>query len=123
MAGGMLGEQKRLLICVLAAVLAPCETRFWKGKGKGGGQWVRLPKPSSAPSPPTEHSFDSSDCPKCMTVVMRLVQPSPRGCPAANGTIVTSTSIGRVPTAYCDTLLPKRRSCVAYSFGLEGEHR
>ena len=55
-----------------------------------------------------------------MTVVMRLVVPSPRGCPAANATLVTSSSVARVPTAYCEMLLPKKRACVAYSFGLEG---
>ena len=55
-----------------------------------------------------------------MTVVMRLVVPSPRGCPASNATLVTSSNVARVPTAYCETLLPKKRACVAYSFGLEG---
>ena len=71
---------------------------------------------SAAAWPP----FDSSDCPKCMSMVLRLLLSSPKGCPAANATMVSSSNAGRVPTAYCDTLLPKRRACVAYSFGLEG---
>jgi len=81
---------------------------------------VRVPRSPSSPAPPLNHDYDSSDCPKCMTVVMRLLVPGPRGCPAANGTIVSSSNAGRVPTAFCETLLPKKRSCVAYSFGLEG---
>ena len=102
----------------LLLLLAPplCEGRPWRGKGRG--QWVRAPRP--APSPPTPHDFDSSDCPKCMTVVMRLLVPGARGCPAANATIVSTSNAGRVPTAYCDTLMPKKRACVAYSFGLDG---
>jgi len=101
-------------------MLALCDARPWRGKGRGGGQWVRVQKSPSAPAPPTSHDFDSSDCPKCMTVVMRLLVPGARGCPAANATIVSSSNVGRQPTAYCDTLLPKKRACVAYSFGLEG---
>jgi hypothetical protein len=111
----------RALVAVLLVAGAPSiDGRPWRGKGKGGGQWVKVPKSPSAPAPPIEHNFDSSDCPKCMTVVMRLLVPGPRGCPAANASIVSSTSPGRVPTAYCETLLPKKRACVAYSFGLEG---
>ena len=55
-----------------------------------------------------------------MTVVMRLLVPGAHGCPAANSTIVPSTAAGRVPTAFCDTLMPKKRNCIAYSFGLDG---
>jgi hypothetical protein len=55
-----------------------------------------------------------------MTTVMRLLVPAQRGCPASNATIVTSTNTHRVPTAYCQELLPKKRACVAYSFGLDG---
>ena len=112
----------RLLASGLLLLLAPppCNGR-WRGKGGGrGGQWMRAPRSPSAPAPPATHDFDSSDCPKCMAVVMRLLQPGPRGCPAANATIVRSSNAGRVPTAYCDTLLPKKRACIAYSFGLEG---
>ena len=29
-------------------------------------------------------------------------------------------SFQRVPTAYCDTFMPKKRQCTAYSFGIEG---
>ena len=68
-----------------------------------------------------EHSYETSDCPKCMSVVMRLLAASTnRGCPAANATVVANTAGGRVPTSFCETLLPKKRACVAYSFGLEG---
>merc|ERR1719240_1506399 len=109
-------------LTALCLLLALCEARPAKGRGRGrgGGQWVRVPRSPSAPAPPTSHDFDSSDCPKCMTIVMRLLVPNARGCPAANGTIVSSSNVGRAPTSYCETLLPKRRSCVAYSFGLEG---
>ena len=100
------------LLLLLAPL--PCNGR-WRGKGKGGGRGGQ-----SAPATPATHDFDSSDCPNCMSVVMRLLQPGPRGCPAANATIVKSSNAGRVPTAYCDTLLPKKRACIAYSFGLEG---
>ena len=55
-----------------------------------------------------------------MTLVMRVLVPAARGCPAANATVVASTNAARVPNAYCDTLLPKKRTCVAYSFGLDG---
>ena len=105
-----------LLTVGLLLLLAPlpCNGR-WRGKGKGGGRGGQ-----SAPATPATHDFDSSDCPNCMSVVMRLLQPGPRGCPAANATIVKSSNAGRVPTAYCDTLLPKKRACIAYSFGLEG---
>jgi len=90
-------------------------------RGKGGGQWVRVPRAGASPAPPINHDYDSSDCPKCMTVVMRLLQANARGCPAVNATIVPSSPNSvRVPTAYCDTLLPKKRACVAYSFGLDG---
>ena len=51
---------------------------------------------------------------------MRLMVPAQRGCPASNATVVASSSTHRVPTAYCQELLPKKRACVAYSFGLDG---
>ena len=103
-----------LTVGLLLLLAPPCNGR-WRGKGKGGGRGGQ-----SAPAQPATHDFDSSDCPNCMSVVMRLLQPGPRGCPAANATIVKSSNAGRVPTAYCDTLLPKKRACIAYSFGLEG---
>ena len=86
-----------------------------KGKGRGGGRGSAGP-----PLPPGSHDYDTVDCPKCMPIVMRLLVPGARGCPAANATVVPSTASGRVPTAFCDTLLPKKRTCVAYSFGLDG---
>ena len=55
-----------------------------------------------------------------MTAVMRLLVPANRGCPAGNGTVIPSSSPLRAPTAFCDTELPKRRKCVAYSFGVGG---
>ena len=50
---------------------------------------------------------------------MRILVPATRGCPHGNATLIPSTSSLRVPTAYCDTLLPKKRQCVAYSFGVD----
>ena len=116
LSGAPLSRLPILLLLLLAP--SPCDAR-WRGKG-GGGRWVRVPASPSAPATPASHDFDSADCSKCMTVVMRLLSPVQRGCPAANASLVTSTNVGRVPTAYCDTLLPKKRACVAYSFGLDG---
>ena len=56
-----------------------------------------------------------------MSAVMRLLVEHERGCPSMpNGTVIPSTDARRVPTAFCPTLLPKKRACVAYSFGLQG---
>ena len=103
-----------LLLLVLEADAARGR---WRGKGGGRG---RAPAAGVAPSPPVGHDFDTVDCPKCMSIVMRLLIAGARGCPAANATVVRSSNVGRASTAYCDTLLPKRRNCVAYSFGLDG---
>ena len=104
-----------MLLALLALNLPAADAR----KGRGKGQWVRVPKSPPAPTP-TGNDFNTVECPKCMTVVMRLLLPMNRGCPMANSTVVSSSNAGRVPTAYCDTLLPKKRACIAYSFGLDG---
>lgn len=103
---------------VLAAcVLSNGGVAAWKkGRGKGRGSSGR----GRPAGPPGQHDFDTVACQKCMTTVMRLLVPSARGCPQANATVVRSTTEHRVPTAFCETLLPKKRACVAYSFGLDG---
>jgi hypothetical protein len=62
---------------------------------------------------------DSLGCAKCKSAVMRLLVPARRGCPGGNMTLVPSTAPSRVPTAYCDVLLPKKRQCLVYSFGAD----
>lgn len=81
-----------------------------------GGQQSK----DAATGPPAPHDYDAVDCPNCMSSVMRLLHPVQRGCPTSNGTVVPSSTSRRVPTSYCETLLPKKRACVAYSFGLDG---
>jgi hypothetical protein len=108
-----------LLAALLCAHAAPTSARWsknnkkWK-KGGGGG------KADGPPPPLAPHDYDNVDCPKCMTLVLRLMNAGARGCPAANSTLVKSTNPSRMPTAFCETLLPKRRTCIAYSFGLDG---
>ena len=51
--------------------------------------------------------------------VMRLLVPAGRGCQAGNGSLIPSTTSARAPCAYCDTLLPKKRQCIVYSFGVD----
>ena len=118
-----------LLSLLLLGLLASADAlpRWKRNKGKGGsGSGNGKPASSSAPSPPIGHDYETASCPKCMTTVMRLLAASTnRGCPGANATIVTGSTAGRVPsayvpTAYCEPLLPKKRACVAYSFGLDG---
>ena len=110
----------RLSIALLLLVSPSTEgfQKKWRGKnrGKGGGGAAA----GAAPAPPVGHNFDTVDCQKCMSAVMRLLVPLPRGCPQANATVVSTSSPHRVPTAYCTELLPKKRACVAYSFGLDG---
>jgi hypothetical protein len=62
---------------------------------------------------------DKLSCIKCKTAVMRVLVPMRRGCPGGNITVVPSTTASRVPTAYCDVLLPKKRQCLVYSFGVD----
>ena len=69
---------------------------------------------------PISNDFDGVECKKCMTQVMRLLVPATRGCMAGNASIVESSTKERTPTAFCETLLPKRRQCVAFSFGIRG---
>jgi len=88
----------------------------WKGKGKGRGAAAPAPLPAG-----TIGNYDNVDCQKCMSTVMRLLIPHERGCPGqANGTVIASTDARKVPTAFCSELLPKKRACIAYSFGLDG---
>jgi len=106
-------------LCVLHEP-ADATQRRYKGKGGGSRGKGRGSGSGKSPSSPGEHSFETVDCPKCMSMVMRMLVPAARGCPAANATVVASSNPARVPNAYCDTLLPKKRACVAYSFGLDG---
>ena len=99
-----------LLLLFCAAVSAG------KKGGRGGGRWKQDAK---APEAKADGS-DGIECKKCMTAVMRLLVPANRGCPAGNGTIIPSSSPLRAPPAFCDTELPKRRKCIAYSFGIAG---
>ena len=99
-----------LLLLFCAAVSAG------KKGGRGGGRWKQDAKAPEAKA----DGFDGIECKKCMTAVMRLLVPANRGCPAGNGTIIPSSSPLRAPPAFCDTELPKRRKCIAYSFGIAG---
>ena len=92
-----------LLTLLLAASAQGRRGRFHKGSG-------------STPRPP---GYDGVDCKKCMTFVMRLLTPAARGCADGNGTVVPSSTPLRVPTAFCDTLLPKKRQPIVYSFGVD----
>lgn len=87
------------------------------GSANAGWRGWRTRNEQSVTPPAT--GFDAIDCKKCMTQVMRLLVPGGRGCQAGNGTLVPSSTALRVPTAYCDTLLPKKRQCIAYSFGVD----
>jgi len=107
------------LLALLALCVEPSLARS-RWFGRGGKSRGGKPAADGAPSPPIGHDFDTVDCPKCMSLVMRLLVAGSRGCPGANATVVTSSNAGRSPTAYCDTLLPKKRAGIAYSFGLDG---
>jgi len=101
---------RRSGLVLLSLLLAAAPAATWrrgKGRGKRGGA-------QGVPG-----SFDEISCKKCMTQVMRLLTPAARGCAAGNGTVVPSSTPSRVPTAFCDTLLPKKRVPVVYSFGVE----
>jgi len=102
--------KKLLVIAALASVPgAASHSRRSLRKSRG--------RPA-APSP--ADGLEQIDCKKCMSQVMRLLVPGTRGCPAGNGTLIPSSTPQRVPTAYCTTLLPKKRQCVAFSFGIDG---
>jgi len=97
-------------LSVLCCTLAPVDGFKKRGKGGGGkaaAEKVALP------------GFEGIDCKECMTKVMRQLVPASRGCPAGNGTVIPSSTPLRVAPAFCDTELPKRRKCIAYSFGID----
>lgn len=100
-----------LLLALCAAVSG--------GKKGGNGKWRSKQQEAKAPEPKPE-GFEGIECKKCMSAVMRLLVPANRGCPAGNGTVIPSSSPLRAPPAFCDTELPKRRKCIAYSFGIGG---
>ena len=51
---------------------------------------------------------------------MRLLTPMNKGCSSGNAsTVPSSVPTKRVPTVYCETLLPKKRQCIVYSFGVD----
>ena len=53
--------------------------------------------------------------------LLHLLTPVARGCPASSGTLIPSTApSSHVDVGFCETLLPKVRQCVAYSFGIAG---
>ena len=53
--------------------------------------------------------------------LLHLLTPVARGCPASSGTLIPSTApSSHVDVGFCETLLPKVRQCVAYSFGIGG---
>ena len=62
---------------------------------------------------------DPLGCTKCKSSVMRLLVPMHRGCAMHNATIISSSTASRTPSAYCDALLPKKRQCIVYSFGVD----
>ena len=95
-----------VLALVLLAGPPAAGWRRGKGRGKRGTQAAT-------------GTFDEVSCKRCMTTVMRLLTPAARGCTAGNGTVVPSSTPARVPTAFCDTLLPKKRQPVVYSFGVD----
>ncbi len=107
------------MLKVLVTLLAASSPTLAWGRGRGRGRGGQQSKDATT-GPPAPHDYDAVDCPKCMSSVMRLLHPVQRGCPTSNGTVVPSSTSRRVPTSYCETLLPKKRACVAYSFGLDG---
>lgn len=86
----------------------------WRSKGSGG-RWVK----NKEPPPKPKNDFEEVECKKCMTQVMRILVPANRGCPGANGTTVASSVSTRASTSFCEPLLPKKRQCIAYSFGVD----
>ena len=91
-----------LALCVLA--LDGAAGRKSRGAGRG-----------KVPAEPES----KLGCSKCKSAVMRMLVPMPRGCAGTNGTLVKSSTPTRAQSAYCDALLPKKRQCLVYSFGVD----
>lgn len=57
--------------------------------------------------------------PGALYKLLHHLTPVERGCKASAGTKITSSSPStRADLAFCETLLPKMRQCVVYSFGV-----
>ena len=102
----------RLSSLLLLAALAGCSAKWRGGRGKRGGE--------AGGGGGATNEYDGVECKKCMSTVMRLLVPAPRGCPEGNGSFVASSTASRVPSAFCDAALPKKRQCIVYSFGTGG---
>ena len=102
----------RLSSVLLLAALAGCSAKWRGGRGKRGGE--------AGGGGGATNEYDGVECKKCMSTVMRLLVPAPRGCPEGNGSFVASSTASRVPSAFCDAALPKKRQCIVYSFGTGG---
>jgi hypothetical protein len=117
------------------------------GVAAGGRRRWPKPAPTPEPNTtPVPTGFDAIECKKCMSVraarepnraaqpahapastltaparharqvVMRLLTPQNKGCSSGNAT--TITQFKGAPSVYCESLLPKRRECVVYSFAV-----
>ncbi|KAL3918995.1 MAG: hypothetical protein SGPRY_005794 [Prymnesium sp.] len=95
--------------CLLSLLLPLACAASWR-RGKLSG------KPSGTNG---VGGFDEANCKWCMAQVMRQLTPTARGCAEVNGTVIPSSSSARAPTAFCESLLPKKRSPVVYSFGVD----
>ena len=100
-----------LLLLLLASACA------WQGGRRGGKSGGGAAKRAEQPA---QSQYEVVECKKCMSTVMRLLVPAPRGCPEGNGSFVASSTASRVPSAFCDAALPKKRQCIVYSFGTGG---
>ena len=87
------------LTALLCFALAGCSAAWRRGKRGGGAGGASA----------VTNEFDGVECKKCMSTVMRLLVPAPRGCPEGNGSFVASSTASRVPSAFCDAALPKKR--------------
>ena len=110
-----------VLLVLAIALLGGVEGRRKRGGGSRGGRGhSEIEEKPKAPSPPTPTGFAAIECKKCMSIVMHLLTASDKGCKSGNATSVKSSSDKRAGTVYCETLIPKKRQCVGYSFRSDG---
>ena len=110
-----------VLLVLAIALLGGVEGRRKRGGGSRGGRGhSEIEEKPKAPSPPTPTGFAAIECKKCMSIVMHLLTASDKGCKSGNATSVKSSSDKRAGTVYCETLIPKKRQCIGYSFRSDG---
>jgi hypothetical protein len=104
--------------CLVAALaLATAEAR-------GAKKWRPTAAPtdasSNAAAAPTTPAAEP--CLRCMSAALHLLTVSSprRACPAANATLLSSMSPDA--SAYCPSLLPKKRPCSAFVFGADASY-